>query len=147
MSVLNSELGSYDSRGVVRFLGSFKVTTGSPQTATLIRDGKTSQFTVVRTSAGLWTVTIASGFPIPERMIYENAHISTAATLTAKAVVVHVVAGSYSQSARTFQIVCHVVGDVANSAYTDPVVGDANDDERIHFELVGSILSAGTDAG
>ena len=56
------------------------------------------------------------------------------------------VRASYSQSARTAQIVVYTVGDVAGSAYADPVVDDLNDNDRINFELIGSISSAGTDA-
>jgi hypothetical protein len=144
MPQLNTELGSYDIRGMVRMYGSFQVNgTSTPDN---LRDGKRASFTVARTSAGLFTVTFTGRQPLPQRLIYGNAHIAAAATLTAKSVVVHIVEGSYSQANRNFQIVCHVVGDVANSAYTDPVVGDPNDNDRIFFELVGSITKSGTDA-
>lgn len=144
MAILQQELGSYDGRDMVRFYGSFQVNgTSDPD---LIRDGKKNQITVVRSNTGLFTVTIGGEFPLPERLVYEAAHLSCAAALTAKAQTCHIVRGSYSQAARTFQIVCYTVGDVAGSGYADPVVGDPNDNDRINFELIGSVTSAGVDA-
>lgn len=143
MAILQSELGSYDGRQIVRFYGSFQANLDT--TPDLVRDGKRASFTVARTSAGLYTITFAAGFPIPQRLIYESASLSCAATLTAKAQQAHIVRESYSQSTRSFQIVIYTVGDVALSAYADPAVSVPNDNDRINFELIGSISSAGTD--
>jgi hypothetical protein len=101
--------------------------------------------TVAHTSAGLFTVTIGGSFPLPSKLIYETASLSVAATLTAKAQTANIVLDSWDPVERTFQIVIHTVGDVADSAYADPVVEDANDLDRVNFELIGSICSAGTD--
>lgn len=131
--ILEKELGTY-SRSVVHLRGSFQSTGAAP---TVIRDGKTNMFTVARTSAGLFTVTIAAGFPIPKLLTTESAHLSSSATPTVIAQA-NIVVGSYSQSARTFQIVVYHTSGT-------PGVGDPDSGDRINFELVGSINSAGTD--
>lgn len=143
MGILNRELGSYDACDVVRLYGSFEV--NGTTTPDLIRDGRKNSFTVSRVSAGLFEVTFSDDYVLPQRLIFEQATLSCAATLTAKAQGCYVVKDSYNYVTRKFRIVCYTVGDVALSAYTDPVVGDPNDNDRVNFELVGSISSAGTD--
>ncbi len=139
--------GSYVKGGIIHLFGSFEVAAGA---VTLKRDGGTNLFSVVRTSAGLFTVTFTpanTGGPVvPSRLIMEGAYVSAAATLTGKAVTAHIVKDSYSQATRSFQIVTRIVGNVADAAYTDPTVGDPNDNERINFHLLGSLTSVGTDA-
>lgn len=143
MAYLQQELGTYDGRDMVRIYGSFQA--DGANNPDLMRDGKKNQITAVRTSLGLYTVTIAGNFPIPERLIFESANLSVASTV-AKAQNANIVARSYSQVTRTFQVVITTVGDVALSAYADPALSDPNDNDRINFELIGSISSAGTDA-
>jgi hypothetical protein len=156
MSVLNHELGSHDSRQVIRLYGSFQANgTSDPD---LLRDGKTALFTGARTSAGLFTITFASGFPIPERLVYESASLSCAATLALKAQQAHIVRASYSQTARTVQIVVLMVGDVAgagagtvtcttkaNYADTDfMTIGDGLSVAKVYeFDTAGDGVTAG----
>lgn len=144
MSILNQHRGSYDARGMIEIFGSFLVNGTSDPDG--LRDGKTSLFTVERDSAGLFTVTIASGFPIPERLVVQFAQCHPPSTTIGVVSKCDIVEGSYSQSARTFQILCTTVADAAGSAYADPAAGDPIDNSRICFLLKGSIDSAGTDA-
>ena len=143
MPVLQEELGTYDGRCIIRLFGSFGVDgSGDPE---VIRDGKRNSFSVVHDGAGLYTVTFSGTHPVPELLITEDAWLSKAAVV-AKAQTCNVVADSWSQADREFQIVVVTVGDVAGSAYADPALSDPADGERINFELVGSISPAGTDA-
>lgn len=141
--ILEKELGGY-SRSIVRYFGSFQ--TNGSSAATVIRDGKTGLIkTVTRVSAGLYTVKFQDGIPLPARMIIERAFKSGVA-VSVKSQTVEVVKGSYSQANRQFQIICNTVGDTSLSAYADPAPGDPDSGDRLGFELVGSISSAGTDA-
>lgn len=143
--ILNEEKGGYMMGQVVRLCGGFKYT-ASGNVVDTIRDGRSKCIaSVSRTSAGLYRVTFDTGFPIPERCVTKRAWKTAGSSTPAKACIVEVVEGSYSQSGRYFDIVVTVVGDTANSAYADPVVGDPDDASRIEFELVGSISSPGTD--
>ncbi len=135
MPQLQREIGSYDARERIRLLGSFQTNgTGAP---TILRDGATTSFTVARISVGLFTVTFTGEHPLPEKLIYEQAPISRAAVVTGSARTdAYVVKDSYNRSARTFQI-------VALSTPTVAVVDSTG--ERINFELVGSVATAGSD--
>jgi len=140
---LEREHGSY-SRGIVHLRGSFAV--NGTSTPDVLRDGKSALIkSVARTSQGLFTVTLNDHGTLPSKLITEAAWASPIGT-PVKVVVCGIVAGSYSQSARTFQIQTNVVASTGYSAYTDPVVDDPDDDSRINFHLVGSYSSAGTDA-
>lgn len=130
------ELGGYCLGEIVRLHGSFQTNgTGAP---TVIRDGhSTLTKSAVRTSAGLYTVTLASGMPVPQIPIDQWAHLESSATPTIVAQA-NVVGGSYDPSARTFQVVVYHTSGT-------PGVGDPDTGQRINWELVGSINSAGTD--
>jgi len=107
-----------------------------------IRDGNSDMVASVgRGSAGLFTVTLASGFTLPEKLNYQSAEIAQAAnpTVWSKA---HIVKDSYSQVNRTFQIQvlkATASGDTADAA------SDADDNDQVSFWLRGSIDSIGTD--
>ncbi len=136
MAKLAQEKGSYAQAGVIRVYGSF--TTNGSSAPTAIRDGNSRIIaSAVRTSAGLYTVTFDTGFPIPEKLIHAFAHLHLSATPTIVGWASYV-AGSYSQSARTFQIVVYHVSGT-------PGVGDPDTGTRVSFELVGGILSPSTD--
>lgn len=136
MPVISQEKGSYAQPGVVRIYGSFQ--TNAAAAPTVIRDGNSRIIaSVVRTSAGLYTVTLDTGFPIPERLIAAGAHLHSSATPTIIAQANYVTA-SYSQSARTFQVVVYHTSGT-------PGVGDPDTGDRVSFELVGAIISSGTD--
>lgn len=134
--ILNTEKGGYFNGTVVRLGGSFRINgTSTPDT---LRDGHSFCVkSVARVSAGLFTVTFDTGFPIPQIPINYHAHLSQVAVPT-QAATAHVVVDSWSQSARTFQIACI-------SHATTPTAVDPDDNDIITWEFVGSISSAGTD--
>jgi hypothetical protein len=137
------EAGGY-ARQVIRLMGSFQI--NGTSTPDVIRDGKSALIkSVVRDSAGLFTVTLNDHGTLPSLMITERAWASPKSS-PVKVVDAGVVVGSYSQSTRSFQIQTNVIADTGASSYTDPAVGDPDDNSRINFELVGSLTSAGTDA-
>lgn len=139
---LEKELGSF-SRYITHRYISFRTGHGGVTNAPdQIRDGKTGLVkSVARTSQGLFTVTMRTDAPSPTRFAVELVSLanpsSSAPTQAARALYV---AGSYSQSAGTFQV---VVVDCNN---TTPAVVDPDADSRISVHLVGSISSVGTDA-
>jgi hypothetical protein len=123
--------GSY-SRSVVTLRGSFQ--TNGASAPTVIRDGKAALIkSVVRESAGLFTVTFNDHGMLPSRLITERADLSVAAG--GSAAQANVVDESYSQGDRTVQIVTSSAGAAADTTGL-----------RVNFELVGSVSSAGTDA-
>lgn len=130
------ERGGY-SRSVIRLCGSFQINgTSAPD---VIRDGKSALIkSVARDSAGVFTVTFNDYGTLPKRLISELATLSTKAAPT-KMCVASVVVDSYSQSTRSFKIV--TIQMSGTEAVTDP-----DDNDRVNFELVGSLSSAGTDA-
>jgi len=72
MAEVTSEAGTYALGAVVRLYGSFQ--TNGSSAVTVIRDGHSSIISsVTRISAGLFEVTIDSGFPIPEKLVTERA--------------------------------------------------------------------------
>lgn len=132
--VLNQEKGGYALGPQVRLFGAFRINgTSDPDT---LRDGGSHIVSVARVSAGLFRVTLDTGFPIPEIPVKMTAELEQAATPTnfCKA---YVVRDTYSQANRQFDI--QVRTCAANAA------SDADDNDIVCFELVGSISSAGTD--
>lgn len=136
--ILTPEKGGYVYGEVVRMYGSFQI--NGTSTPDVIRDGKSTLIkSVGRDSAGVFTVTLADGIPLPKLLISERADHHPSATPT-KFCTAHTVVGSYSQSNRSFKIVCQKMGSA-------PAVDDPDDNTRISFELIGSLLEAvGTDA-
>jgi hypothetical protein len=141
---LYKELGTY-SAGMIRTIGSFQLNgAGAP---TILRDATNvasakKRFSVVRTSIGLYTVTMlppgvvpADKYPLPVFPFIE-AWVDQAAVPTA-GVTAKVVKGSWSSSARTFQIAVNLTSTFAASD------GDAAD--RVNFRFEGSITAPGTD--
>lgn len=142
--MLQEHLGGYDHREMIELFGSFLVNSNLDPDG--LRDGKTASFTVAHTSAGLYTVTLTGRMPIPTRLVYQDASISLPSTTIGVVSNVGIVEGSWDPSARTFQILCVTVGDVAGVGYADPAKADPIDNARIGFLLKGSISSSGTDA-
>jgi hypothetical protein len=134
--ILNREKGGYCLGQVIRLSGSFVVDgTDDPS---VIRDGNSNCIESVEyVSAGLFTVTFADDFPIPEMLITWRVDVmqTVAPSVFAKA---HLVLDSYSQADRSFQIQCF---DFATPSATNPDDGD-----MVCFELMGCIDSSGTDA-
>lgn len=144
MAQTNRERGGYANGEIVRLYGSFQ--TNGASAPTVLRDGHAFLFTVARISAGLFEITFASdGFPIPEKLVTERAWGTPAGapTLIGKW---DVVAGSYSQTTRKFRVQFTKIGALAApTTLALSVTADADTGERVSFELVGSINSAGTD--
>jgi hypothetical protein len=138
MAFLEREIGSYDARQRIRILGSFRTNgSGAP---TILRDGKSSSFSVARISAGLYTVTLLGEHCLPERLIHERADMSRGAVIGVGMTNAFIVDGSWNPTARTFQIVMLVTAAAGTVSVADPITG-----ERCNFELIGSLSSAGTD--
>ena len=137
--ILNRENGGYFMGRVIRLFGSFL--TNGVSNPTVIRDGNSNYIkSVAYVSAGLFTVTLEGdvSFPLPERFISTRADIEQAAAAAAGVTVnCRIVKGSYSQSARTFQVLCRVD--------STGVAGNPETGDIISFELVGATDSAGTD--
>lgn len=137
--ILNTEKGGYCMGTPVRLCGSFRIDgTDDPD---VIRDGRShSVASVVRESAGLFTVTFDAGFPIPERLVSWKVDMARAAVPTQEISECHLVVDSYDPATRSFQVAT-VDGVDGSNAAVDP-----DDNDMIAFELFGSINSAGTDA-
>lgn len=133
---LKQERGQYGNGDVIRLNGSFRIDgTNSPD---VIRDGNSNIIlSVVRNSAGNFTVTFDGKFPLPSKITHWHVDISQAAAPTAF-VKPHMVIDSWSAVTRSFVIQCI---DFSTPSATDP-----DDNDMIAFELVGCINSAGTDA-
>lgn len=107
---------------------------------TVLRDGTNvvstgKWFTVSRTSAGLYLVTIATGFPIP-KVPFIITEVSQSATPTNHAFSCKVV-GTWSSTTRTFNILIRKTTDGSASD------GDVND--RVTFNVMGSYVGPGID--
>lgn len=136
--VLQKELGGY-SRSIIRLLGGFEL--GNPPT--VFRDGTnvasaSKMFSVSHLGTGHYKVQFSTTdkYPIP-KLPFILPHIEQAAEPVAPCTV-HVVKGSWDQSARSFELQVLTVG-------TTPAVSDGDAGDRITFEVIGSIDSVGTD--
>jgi hypothetical protein len=130
--------GSY-SPGLMVMNGGFQLNGASAPT--VLRDGtKVSSaqkmFTVARVSAGLYTVTFNTQFPLPG-LPFLHASLEQAAAPTADCTV-HVVKNSWSLATRSFQVQVQTVG-------TTPAASDADAGDRVTFLMIGAIESPGVD--
>lgn len=130
------ERGGYP-RGVVRLYGSFQI--NGTTTPDVIRDGKTKLIkSVVRNGVGDFTVTFEDTALLPSKLIAEFATLSTK-TAPTKMCQAYVVVDSYSRTTRSFKIVTIMLSGTE-------AVADPDDNDRVNFELVGSLSSSSTDA-
>lgn len=137
--VLNREKGGYYLGAVMRFGGSFRIdSTNNPD---VVRDGNSNCIeSVVRESAGLFTVTFLGGqqaFPLPSKLTSWKVDLAQGVA-PSQACKAHYVVDSYSAVTRTFQIQCW--------DFETPSAVDPDDNDMIAFELVGCLDTAGTDA-
>ncbi len=132
---LQPDWGTYIP-GLMTLEGSFRINgTSDPDD---IRDGRTNLIlSVVRVSAGLFTVTYDTGFPIPEKLVSWHVNISQGVGPGVETSFAQLVVDSYSQVTRSFQI---QITDGDTPAANDPV-----DNDMVSFMLRGSVTSAGTD--
>lgn len=141
--ILTREIGGW-GRDVIRLVGSFRINgTSDPDD---VRDMNSNGIaSVTRGTAGLFTVTLASpengGFTAYPEKPFITAEIQQAANPTVWADA-RVVRDSWSQANRTFQVQVLTATAAGNTADT---ASDADDNDVIVFELIGSISSQGTD--
>ncbi len=131
--------------GRVAIEGSFRINgTSDPDD---IRDGNTGFIaSVVRTSAGLFTVTLdCKSGDIPEKPVTEEAWVNPVDATQVLVTNCAVVADTWSQATKSFQILCTLIADTGASAYFDPLPGDPDDNSRVCFRIVGSLLGIGKD--
>lgn len=135
---LEKELGSY-SRWIVKEYLSFR--TNATSAPDRIRDGKSGLvLSVTRVSAGLFTVALRTDRPSIVRHITIHADLHEINKPPTLAAHVTYVAGSWNQSAGTFQV------QVTDFNNTTPAAVDPDTGSRIAVTLTGSISSVGTDA-
>lgn len=126
---------------LLMLIGSFRINgTSDPDNK---RDGRSNtMLSVVRASAGKFTVTFDTGFTMPEKLIQDPiVHLAQAAnpTVWSRA---HYVKDTYSYVTRSFQVQVLKATATADTADT---ASDADDNDVVTFNMIGSINSAGTD--
>lgn len=110
-----------------------------------IRDGNSNQIaSVARVSAGLFRVTIAERWALPEQCVTEEAWINPNDAVPAVVTTCGVVEGSYDPVLRRFDILTTQVAKVADGAALG-VPADPDDNSRICFRMKGSTNPAGVD--
>lgn len=132
--------------GEVLLKGSFLINGTSDPDG--IRDGNTNMISsVVRNSAGLFTVTFADFARnlLCDQPVTENAWLNPNDATPTLVCACGVVDGSYNRTTRSFQILTTKVADVGAAAYFDPAPADPDDNSRVCFEISGSILPIGKD--
>lgn len=98
------------------------------------RDGKANLLlTVVRNSAGLFTVTFKPGFRIPKQLTFGVANVSQAGAPTAD-VDAYVVRDTYNPATRVVQVATRIVNT--------GVVGDPDDNDIVNVYLRGPGVDA-----
>lgn len=115
--------------------GSFRI--NGQLTPDDIRDGNTNVIkSVVRDSAGLFTVTFDDNIQVPEKLVDEGADIQQAAAPTNLARA-HIVRDSWSMAGKSFKVAVRKV--------TDNTASDADDNDRVTFRVTGSFMGIGVD--
>lgn len=114
-----------------------------------IRDGKSGVFTnpggsVVRNSAGLFTITLSSKCPAPYSLeLSGNVQIEHAAGVPGTFVQGWIVKDSYNRATRSFQI--QLLQLPVGASYVQPAVADPGANDRVCVEFTATLSSAGAD--
>ena len=114
-----------------------------------IRDGKSGVFTnpggsIVRNSAGLFTITMSSKRPAPYNLeLGGNVQIEHAAGVPGTFLQGWVVKDSYVKATRSFQI--QLLQLPVGAAYVQPAVADPGANDRVVIEFTATISAAGAD--
>lgn len=114
-----------------------------------IRDGRSGVFTnpggsIVRNSAGLFTITLSSKCPAPiARELTGFVAIEHAAGVPGTFLQGWIVKDSYSQATRSFQI--QLLQLPVGAAYVQPAVADPGANDRVVIEFTAPISAAGSD--
>lgn len=113
-----------------------------------IRDGRSGIFTnpggsIVRNSAGLFTITLSSKCPAPQIELTGFVSIEHAAGVPATFLQGWIVKDSWNASTRSFQI--QLLQLPVGAAYVQPAVADPAANDRVVIEFTGTITDAGQD--
>jgi hypothetical protein len=114
-----------------------------------VRDGKSGVFTnpggsIVRNSAGLFTITLSSKCPAPQaRELTGWVQVEHAAGLPTVFLQGWIVKDSYVQATRSFQI--QLLQLPVGAAYVQPAVADPAANDRVVIEYTSTISASGLD--
>lgn len=138
MAKLNRVLGTYAQQQMYQPLG-FQLGASN----SVLRDGTNvttasgKMFTVTRVSAGLYTIGLLAARGAWPTLPFILPVVEQAAAPTVP-ISVHYVKGSYSASARTFQVQVMTIG-------TTPAASDGDATDRVTIFFLGGIGSTGVD--
>jgi hypothetical protein len=113
-----------------------------------VRDGKSGVFanpggSIVRNSAGLFTITLSAKCPAPLIEITGRVDVEHAAGIPTIFNQGWIVKDSWNQAARSFQI--QLIALPVGAAYVQPTVSDPNVNDRVCIEFTAPIGTAGKD--
>lgn len=113
-----------------------------------VRDGKSGVFanpggSIVRNSAGLFTITLSSKCPAPLLELAGHVQVEHGNTLPTNFLRGWIVKDSWSTSTRSFQIA--LLKLPIGAAYAQPAFADPDANDRVCIEFTAPISSAGKD--
>jgi hypothetical protein len=113
-----------------------------------IRDGRSGIFTtggasIVRNSAGLFTITLSNKCPAPKIEMTGWVTVEHAAGVPPIFLQGWIVKDSWNASTRSFQI--QLLQLPVGAAYVQPAVADPTANDRVVIEFTGTISDAGKD--
>jgi hypothetical protein len=113
-----------------------------------IRDGRSGVFTnpggsIVRNSAGLFTITLSSKCPAPLLELDGNVQVEHGNTLPTNFLQGWIVKDSWNTSTRSFQIA--LLKLPIGAGYVQPAFSDPDANDRVTITFTGAISSAGKD--
>jgi len=113
-----------------------------------IRDGRSGVFanpggSIVRNSAGLFTITLSSKCPAPQIELSGWVQVEHAAGVPTVFLQGWIVKDSWNASTRSFQI--QLLQLPVGAAYVQPAVADPAANDRVVIEFTGTISDAGQD--
>lgn len=113
-----------------------------------VRDGKSGVFanpggSIVRNSAGLFTITLSTKCPAPLLELTGNVQIEHAAGLPTVFLQGWIVKDSWNTATRSFQI--QLLQLPVGAAYVQPAVADPAANDRVVIEFTGTISTSGKD--
>lgn len=113
-----------------------------------VRDGKSGVFSnpggsIVRNSAGLFTITLSTKCMTPLLEMTGNVQIEHAAGVPGTFLQGWIVKDSYNKATRSFQI--QLLQLPVGAAYVQPAVADPAANDRVIIEFTGTLSNAGLD--
>lgn len=144
---LTQEWGTYSQPGLIHLYGSFQ--TNGSSAPTIMRDGNCRMIygtgslgSVVRTSKGLYTITLDTGFPIPAIPILMWVGNHVLSSPTAVSVNAYFVDGSWNTATRSFQVLM-----VSGSPVPTLVTGQAVSSNAATLPSAGYVQQVQATAG